>query len=165
MIGTCERKDCIYRDAAALCNYIGVTRHAKLAHVDEIFPITGPDCAYYTNDECQKGVMPMRAKWDQERARELLAEGKTSREIADEIGVTLATIRNWRHKIKTQERSATEPPAAATEDPVTDCLPPTVEPVRLSVELNDCYVSLSAPNHVRAMYLLDIVGRMLERLE
>lgn len=70
-----------------------------------------------------------KAVWDQNRAMELLAEGKTVREIADEVGASYSAVWEWRKRTGLQGNDGRKkPPDVAKgelpeKEPATDSAP------------------------------------------
>lgn len=127
-----------------------------------------------------------KAAWDQTRARELLAEGKTDLEIADMVGASLGAVRSWRIRAGLPCNPAKKGPIAARKKPEAQeptqvstpvsaplaapsggraTLPGALEPVEISFSYNGSAVTLTAPNLAGARWAGQYLQQLLTDLE
>lgn len=105
--------------------------------------------------------------WDTNRARQLLADGdKTDLEIAEMLGITIATLRSWKQRQGLTRARSKETAAAVAEDkePQPEAAPQpdkknAPEPVkpRITLGLCNCVVSIEAPNLTSARRVLELL--------
>jgi hypothetical protein len=110
-----------------------------------------------------------RKAWDEERARGLLAEGKTNFEVAEMVGISVATLSAWKKREGlTQTRSRKRPSLPGTAEETraktetvvslvkapasTPNIPARKIPVEISFSIDGCTVSMSAPDIERALW-------------
>ena len=96
--------------------------------------------------------------WDKDRAAELLAQGKTSKQIAEEIGVSIATVGRWRAGLAKTQIPPKEPPAAIPAEPPqtvpeSDTETPHFCTVRIETEIGE--ISLRAATGEAALALAE----------
>lgn len=84
-----------YRQARSPKKHINVLADLNRTTPDRIIAVLTEAGVEVAKKTRRRASVTRKAKWDQDRARELLAEGKTIREIAGEVGASYSVVREW----------------------------------------------------------------------